>query len=312
MAGIGIVNNPRSRRNLRAPETARRLRALLDDDGELADASTPDELAEAIERFRAQEVDFVAVNGGDGTGHFVLTALARAYGDRPLPAIALLRGGSMNTVAHAHKLRGTPEAILRGVLEHRRTGAPLRTVVRDLLSVQADDGPVREGFLFGTGAVVSFLEAYDGRRDAGPRPAALLVLRAIGSALVRGRFAASLAAREWLRVVCDGEEWPDASFLAVLAGSVPEIGLGFAPFARCDEQPGFFHAVGVTGTLLQVVAHAPRIWLGRPWRRTLAYDAVARDLVIEDPVRFTIDGDLYEARETVRVRTGPMIRLVLP
>ncbi len=252
------------------------------------------------------------MNGGDGTGHYVLTELARAYRDRPLPALALLRGGSMNTVAHAHRLRGTPEAILRGVLEHRRTGAPLRTVVRDLLAVEADGGPVRDGFLFGTGVVAAFLEAYYGRREAGPLPAALLVLRAIGSALVRGRLAAALSARDRLRVLCDGEEWPDASFLSVLAGSVPEIGLGFTPFSRCDEQPGFFHAVGVTGTILQVVAHVPQIWLGRPWKRTLAYDAVTRDLVIDAPARFTIDGDLYQAREQVRVRTGPMVRVVLP
>jgi hypothetical protein len=249
---------------------------------------------------------------GDGTAHYVLTALARAYRDRPLPAIALLRGGSMNTVAHAHRLRGTPEAILRGVLEHRRSGAPLRTVVRDLLAVEADGAPAREGFLFGSGAAVAFLEAYYGRRDSGPWQAALLVLRTIGSALVGGRLAASLTARERHRVLCDGEEWPDASFLAILAGSIPEIGLGFSPFTRCDEQPGFFHAVGLTGTLPQVIAHAPRIWLGRPWKRTLAYDAVTRDLVIEGPMRFTIDGDLYEAREVVRVRTGPMVRLVLP
>jgi diacylglycerol kinase family enzyme len=312
MAGIGIVNNPRSRRNLRAPETARRLRALLDDDGEVADASTPDELAGAIERFRAREFDLVAVNGGDGTGHYVLTALARAYRGRPLPAIALLRGGSMNTVAHAHDLRGSPEAILRGLLEHRRSGSPLRSVVRDLLAVETDGGPPREGFLFGTGAVASFLDAYYARRNQGPLSAALLVLRTIGSAIVRGRLAQALMARERLRVVCDGEEWPDGPFLSILAGSVPEIGLGFAPFTRCDEQPGFFHAVGVTGTLLQVVAHAPRIWLGRPWRRTLAYDEVTRDLVIEGPVRFMIDGDLYEARDAVRVRTGPPVRLVLP
>jgi hypothetical protein len=39
---------------------------------------------------------------------------------------------------------------------------------------------------------------------------------------------------------------------------------------------------------------------------------VTRDLVIDGPVRFTVDGDLYEAREAVRVRTGPPVRVVLP
>jgi diacylglycerol kinase (ATP) len=312
MAGIGIVNNPKSRRNLRSPETARRLRALLDGEGEVADAATREELALAVERFRAHGIDVLALNGGDGTGHVVLTAFAEAYGDAPLPSVALLRGGAMNTVADAHKVRGSPESLLKGLLDRRRAGVPMRTVERDLLSVEADGAPRRCGFLFGTGAVVTFLEAYYRTGHPTPATAAALLVGAVGSALVGGRFAAALTARETLRVSSDGDEWPDEPFLAVLAGAVPEIGFGFTPFARCDEQPGFFHAVGVTGSTLQVAAHLPQIWLGRPWKRGLAVDAVARDLVIEGPVRFTIDGDLYDAQEGARLRTGPPVRLVIP
>lgn len=312
MSGIGIIHNPRSRRNARAPETARRLRALVDGDGELAEATTQDELARALERFRASGIDVLAVNGGDGTGHVVLTAFARAYGREPLPALALLRGGAMNTVADAHHLRGSPESILRAVLERRRAGQPFRTVERDLLGVASDGAEPRFGFLFGTGAVVAFLEAYYATGHASPLTAAALLARVVGSALLGGKFAAGLAQRERLRAMADGDEWPDGPYLALLAGAVPEIGFGFKPFARCDEQPGFFHAVGVTGSALQVAARLPQIWLGRPWRRSLAVDAVTRDLRVDGPLRFTIDGDLYTAEREVRVQTGPPVRLVLP
>jgi diacylglycerol kinase family enzyme len=315
MGGIGIVNNPRARRNLRAPETARRLRALLDGDGEVVDASTHDELARAVERFRAQRIEVLGVNGGDGTGHVVLGAFAEAYRGAPLPAIALLRGGAMNTVADAHKLRGSPESILKAILEQRRSGVTWRTVERDLLSVEADGEAPRHGFLFGTGAVVTFLDAYYRTGHATPATAAALLVRAVGSALVAGRFATALTAREELRVTADRDEWPDGPFLAVMAGAVSEIGFGFKPFSRCDEQPGFFHAVGITGSTLQVAAHLPGIWFGRPWKRSLAMDAVTRDLVLEGgpgPIRFTIDGDLYQADEAVRIRTGPAVRLVMP
>jgi diacylglycerol kinase (ATP) len=313
MAGIGIVNNPRSRRNRLSPETGRRLGALLDGEGEVVDASTHEELAQAVERFKGRGIDLLGVNGGDGTGHVVLSAFAEAYGAAPLPALALLRGGAMNTVADAHKLRGSPESILKSILERRRAGAALRTVERDLLSVQAAGMPPRLGFLFGTGAVVAFLEAYYRTGHTSPAMAAVLLVRAVGSALVAGHFAAQITSRETLHVTADGEEWPDESYLSVLAGAVPELGFGFTPFSRCDEQPGFFHAVGVTGSTLQVAAHLPRIWLGRPWKRQLALDAVTRDLVIEGPagVRFTIDGDLYETAGAVRVRTGPPVRLVV-
>jgi len=312
MAGIGIVSNPLARRNRRSPDTDQRLRALVDGEGELATAATVDELAPIVERFRSSRIDVLGVNGGDGTGHVVLTAFARAYGGAPLPTVALLRGGAMNTVADSHKLRGSPESILKALLERRRAGLPFQTVERDLLAVEAEGVPPRYGFLFGTGAVVTFLDEYyrTGRPTAAM--AAALLLRAIGSALVGGRFAAALKARDFLRVTADGEEWPDEPYLAVIAGAVPEIGFGFTPFSRCDEQPGFFHAVGVTGSTVQVAAHLPQIWLGRPWRRSLAMDAVARELAVEGPVRFTVDGDLYAAREWVRVRTGPSVRIIVP
>ncbi len=312
MAGIGIVNNPLARRNLRSPETARRLRTLLDGEGEVADAATRDELQRAVARFKSHGIDVLGVNGGDGTGHVVLTAFAEAYGGAPLPSVALLRGGAMNTVADAHKLRGSPESILRSLLERRRAGVACRTVERDLLSIEVDRAGPSYGFLFGTGLVVVFLDAYYRSGHPTPAMAAALLVRAIGSALVGGRFASALTAREFHRVSTDGDEWPDEPFLTVIAGAVPEIGFGFTPFARCDEQPGFFHAVGVTGPTLQLAAHLPQIWLGRPWKRTLAVDAVTRDLVVEGPVRLTVDGDLYQAHESVRVRTGPPVRLIVP
>lgn len=313
MGGIGIVNNPRSRRNRRDPGIAQKLRLLLDHDGEVLDASTPEELDLALARFRASGIDVLGVNGGDGTGHVVLTAVARAWDGAPLPKLALLRGGAMNTVAHAHGIRGGPEAIVRDLLARRRARRPPRAVERDLLRVAADGGEPRYGFIFGTGVVVAFLEAYYAAGDPSPFTAARMLARAIGSAVTGGRFAASLTKRERLRVTTDGEEWPDAAWLTVVAGSVPEIGFGFRAFARCDEQPGFFHVVGVHGTPVQVARALPRIHGGRPWRRRLAKDEVARDLVLEgEAPRFTVDGDLYAARRAIRVSTGPAIEVLLP
>jgi diacylglycerol kinase family enzyme len=313
MAALGVLSNPRSRRNLRSPETLARLRAIAGSDAEVAEAATPEALAEAVERFRTRRVDLLAVNGGDGTTHLAVTALARAWGGEPLPMLALLRGGAMNTVAHAHGIRGTPEALLRALVERRRSGAPLRTVDRDLLAVSADGTPERLGFLFGTGAVVRFLEAYYRSARPGPATAAALLVRAVVSALLGGRLAAALIERAPLRIVADAEEWPDERYAAVLAGSVPELGFGSKPFARCAEQPGFFHAVGVTAPLLPLALCLPRLRAGRPWRRRHALDEVARQLVLTSHrPRYTVDGELYQAEERVTVSTGPGVEVVVP
>lgn len=313
MGGIGIVNNPRSRRNRRRPGLARELRVRLGDEGEVIDASTPEELDRAVERFHAAGIDVLGVNGGDGTGHMVLSAFARAWDGAPLPRILLLRGGAMNTVAHGHGIRGGPDAILREVLIRRYHGFPLRTVERDLLRVEADGGAPRHGFIVGTGVVVSFLEAYYATGRPTPLTAAWLVLKAIASAAAGGEWGERLATRAELRVTGDGDEWPAPAFLTVLAGSTPDIGFGVKAFHRCAEQPGFFHAVGVTGSPLQVALNLPRIRAGKPWRRRIALDEVARELVIEgDRPRYTIDGDLYEAAESIRISTGPGVEIILP
>jgi diacylglycerol kinase family enzyme len=313
MGGIGIVNNPRSRRNLGRPRIARRLREMVGDDGEVRDASTLEELSAAVDSYRKAGIDVLGVNGGDGTAHVVLTAFAKAYDGAPLPKVLLMRGGAMNTVAHGHHIRGTPEGILREVLIRRRHGYPLRTVERDLLRVVADEAAPSYGFIFGTGAVVSFLEAYYATGRPSAATAAYLLVRAIASAALGGAFAESLMRRDRLRVASDGDEWPDGSYLALLAGSTPDIGFGFKAFARCAEQPGFFHAVGVTANLGQVALAIPRLYRGAPYRRRVAQDEVARALVAEgEGIRYTVDGDLYAARRSVRVETGPAVEIVLP
>jgi hypothetical protein len=45
----------------------------------------------------------------------------------------------------------------------------------------------------------------------------------------------------------------------------------------------------------------------------MAQDEVARELVAEgEGIRYTVDGDLYAARRSVRVDTGPGVEIVLP
>jgi len=310
MGAIGIVNNPLALRNRRSPALADRLRALLGAEGEVADAASDEELLRVAERFRARGVELLGVNGGDGTGQRVLTALAAAYGGTTLPPVALLCAGALNSVAASLSIRGSPESILKTALDRRRAGA-LPVAERDALVVEADDAPPRLGFLFGTGLAVALLEAY-GRGRPGRLSAAWLAARATISVLAGGPLATQLGERQALRVSVDGDEWPDEPFLCLLAGSIPRIWPGFRPLSRCDEQPGFFHTVGVTGSSRLLVAHLPSIWMGRPWKRSLAVDAVARELTIEGPVRFAVDGELYAARHAVRVRTGPIVRLFVP
>jgi diacylglycerol kinase (ATP) len=216
----------------------------------------------------------------------------------------------MNTLAGNHGLRGTPEALLQAELRRRRAGAPPEVVERDLLRVEADGRPPVHGFLFGTGAAVTFLERFYAGGRPSPLRAWLLVARAAASALVGGRLGQALTRREPLRVTSDGDEWADQAYLTLLAGTVPSIGLGFRALSRCAEQPGFFHAVGVHGTLPELL---PRVHRGAPWRRRAALDVVARELTVEgEAVRYLVDGDLYPPARRLRLSTGPALQVLVP
>jgi hypothetical protein len=288
MAGIGIVNNPRARRNLRSPGTARRLSALLDGEGEVADASTREELDRVVSRFRACGIDVLGVNGGDGTGHVVLTAFASAYGAEKLPAVVLLRSGAMNTVADSHRLRGSPESILRALLERRRSRSPCRAVERDLLAVEADGGGPMHGFLFGTGAVVAFLDAYYRSGHPAPATAAALLVRAVGSALVGG---------------CRGNRWARWGRVSCAWCRIVRV----RPVRALRRAARFFHRrhhrIGAPDQ--------PRA-SGSAGLETHAGARRSRATSGSGPGALPLDGDLYQARESVRIRPGPPIRLLLP
>jgi diacylglycerol kinase family enzyme len=313
MGGIGIVNNPRAARNRRDPGTGARLARLLGDGGLVRDAATPESLAGALADLRAAGVDTLAINGGDGTCHVALSAAVTAWAGAPLPRLLVLRGGTMNTLAGNHGLTGGPEEILEAELRRRRAGVPPALLERDLLRIEADGGPPLHGFLFGTGAAVTFLDRFYGGGRPSPLRAWLLVARAAGSALVGGPFGQSLTRRELLRISSDGDEWADQAYLALLAGTVPSLGLGFRALSRSAEQPGFFHAVGVHGTLPQVVRLLPRVHRGAPWRRRAALDVVARELTAEgDAIRFMVDGDLFPPARLLRLSTGPAVQVLGP
>src|SRR5262245_52846991 len=90
----------------------RRLGYLIGSRG-AAEATRPlDHLYRVAEEFKKAEIDMLGLNGGDGTIHHTLTAFSKAYGDQPLPQVALLRGGTMNTICNSLGLKGDPPKLL--------------------------------------------------------------------------------------------------------------------------------------------------------------------------------------------------------
>src|SRR6202044_3153267 len=115
--------------------------------------------------------------GGDGTNHVTITGFLGVYAPGkatigadacPLPPVAFLRGGTMNTVANSVGVRhDKPEGLLGRLLRAyaERAVSPLANVERHVMRIAGRDaGPggdaTKYGFLFGTGVVYGFLAEY--------------------------------------------------------------------------------------------------------------------------------------------------------
>src|SRR4051795_520173 len=155
MAGIGVVLNPHSRRNLNDPRAALRLARTLGDHGVVRTAHNRDDLARIAEDFRKLEIDVLGISGGDGTNYVTITGFLAVYADEPLPPLAFLRGGTFNTVANAVGVpRGGPEGLLAKLIAGylARKHQPLRSASRQVMRIGE-----HYGFIFGTGAIYGFI-----------------------------------------------------------------------------------------------------------------------------------------------------------
>lgn len=312
MPGIALLLNPRAKRHQRDPALATRLTRQLHDQGLVFRAKSLQELTQVAEELRRREVDVVAVAGGDGTNHLTISELVQVYGDARLPYFALLRGGTMNTTANSFGIsRRKPETLLARYLSmYSRHGfEPMRFVESHVLQVHD-----RCGFIFGTGAIHGFIAEYNRRPERSAAWAAKVLSTAIASAAVGGEVIQRVAAR-WCGHVSfeDGSAFPDRDYLTVGASTCGQIGLGFRPFYRSTELPGYLHFLGIHCSPSSFIQGLGKIRQGKALGGNRTYEKLAKEahLIARDGVvRYTLDGDVYAHEGPLRVACGPRIRIL--
>lgn len=311
-ARLVVVTNPRSRRNRRDPGLRERLRALVGDAGVVEAPGSREELAALATRLAADPPAVLALHGGDGTSHSVLTALWRA-GLRELPPVLLLPAGTMNTIASGLGLRGRDLAVLRRALPRLAEPASLPHTARSLLVADGGDGP-QLGFLFGNGVISNYLHAYYEGSEPTPAKALWVLARGVLSSFVNGAAFRRLVAPAEVRVEVDGGTWAPERYVAVGAGTVDDIGFRFRPFFRAPSAPGRIHLLGIACPPFSFVLELPRIWLAKPTRHPDIHTALTPGFTLRSagPIDFMVDGDFHRGGREVVVTAGPTVRFLLP
>ena len=274
-----------------------------------ADVRVTNSIAEidpVIKEFRKLGIPYVAICGGDGTHHHVLSRFLDIYRKDPIPPLLHLRAGTMNTQPRTINLKGKPGQILRRLIAILKENGNPKTFVRDTIRV----GDLY-CFIFGVGMTANFLAEYYRGEGTGPKKALQTIMLAVRG-VVFGADVGTLFDRLDCKVVVDGNLVPHNDFIAVIASTVDDIGIGFKPMHRAYEKDGTFHVLSVGCQASDVVRYLPKIKTGKPIKHPYLFDAIGKKLIItsDKKMLYTMDGDLYEAKGKLVAEAGPPVKLV--
>lgn len=259
MARVGIINNVEAGRNRkRLAQVRAMVRRRATEVLEVGDLAS---IGEATREMVAREVEVLAVNGGDGTAHAVITQLLNLRD--VIPELAIVPGGTTNMTANDLNGRIPLERALQAVFEQAACEPDARRrVSRPLLEVTAGAESAQYGFFFGAGAVLQgmrhFRQHVASRGLIDERAACMSVLRGLAG-LARGE--PDWGAGHAVAVHALGDEDAPVDSAVVLATTLERLLLGLRPWWGVG--PGPIHLTSVGKRPRALLRLAPALLRGR-------------------------------------------------
>lgn len=338
---IGVITNPKSRKNRGHPDRAERLQSILGNLGEVHATESVDSIKPILREFLRKRARYWVADGGDGALHWMLRMGMEVLEEEefagkniPLPLLPT-NGGTIDFVAQNVGIKGNAESILtrlRGLVE---SGGSIEEIEVDSMLIEgiqetdAGEASFRTyGFACAAGGVGQrFFSKYYADTDPNARtivkvvgktlaslPVALSPLRRVpGMSRNLGRYAREMLEPARARVTMDGMILPDETFTGVHIASM-SINLGnvFRFFGKAEE-PGMMHALMGSPSPMAMVFNLPRMTLGKELRGKKIIDRPCRELTMEalgdELLAPVIDGEYYRDLRKVSFKIGPRIRI---
>jgi len=305
-----LLSNPTSRFNRRHLAEVRR---RIDGAANIRHVETQhiDDVAAALADLAMEDTRVIAINGGDGTVHLVLSALMNGDAFREPPIVAVLPGGTTNMTAR--DLNGGAVRFF-DALERFIARAPDAhgAQPRHVLQVRQSGAADRYGFFFGMGAIVRGIRFCHERvyrmgfRDEWAGGVALL--RGAWGILTReSAFTKSVP----LTFTVDAARvQADANLFFVSA--LEQLLLGIRPFWGEGDAP--LRATLVRRHPRRFARTLPALLRGRP-HPNLTPEAGYSSWRLEQmhvcgAGLFTIDGEIYESERSLRVHAAGPLRFL--
>ncbi len=257
-------------------------------------------------------VQLILTDGGDGTFHYVWNA-AQLEAGAGAPHILPLNSGTLNIIAQFAGERRKPEQILD---DWRSRAGFDRFALAPALNIELDlaDGGSRRftGIVaLAAGVAVRALELYNADARPGPRAILRLLWAATRSLAAGGGFLDDLLRTDSLDVRVNGEPAESGAFHVAAAGAFPMSLAGLLRAFPDADAAGFALWLGrierreIPGLILRLAA-------GRPLRAAQLTERKVQSVEFRasgNPLRPYVDGELQPPCSSVRIITGPVLRL---
>lgn len=309
---VGLIRNPFSHGNERAVHNDIARTNVL-----VASPSSRSQLPEILAGFAEKGVDYIAIDGGDGTVRDVLTCGVSSFGD-DWPTLIILPRGKTNALAH--DLGISPNWTIDEALEAaRRETAVIR---RPLVVAQHGDTERAQvwGFVLGAGAYTPATNLGQAAHNFGAFNAVVVGVTVFFSLfqMLFGR-----PGNVWRRGTrmqlrdAEGNELPHAGGGArderylVFASTLETLPAGLRPFKGIDAP---LRLGVVDNSRRRLLLRLPAMLFGHIGKASQRLGAKAHgleafDLDISD--KFILDGEAFP-RGSYRVFSGPRLRFIVP
>ena len=294
---LGVLSNPNSggnRKGLSAVNQVLRYQA----DALHREVVTIADTAAALVEFMRNEVNLVAINGGDGTIQTVLTALFDRKPYEQIPLLAILRAGTDSIIARDIGIRGSRDRGLRKLINwaHRPDGTGA-LVTRPVIRLQSSS---RQHPLYGMifGAAVIYQGILFCRRNihtmgvTGALAPSLTLARFLWGVIRRNR---QYAAPEPVTIELDQTAPIRKEFLMVLVSTTERFFLGLRPYWGTETAPLHFTAIADRAQhlmrVLPSMARGQRCRLRTPENGYFSHNANEVRLKLNSG--FMLDGELH-------------------
>lgn len=307
MSGIGIITNPYSKKNLKKPGHKIMLGYILGNKGVYQITENLDALERVAQEFKAQNIEILGINGGDGTIQRTITTFIHVYKNQPLPKIALLRGGTINIIAGNLGLKGSSKTLLLDLVEKYHEGSDFTEI--PIRTIKCDN---QYGFMFTGGFASTFLEEYY-KNKTGPLGAALFSLKLAISALRNKGLIKKLVKN--IQLTYSGTQTKEKTCTAntILASTLPSLPLFLKLFTRVAGTTSFFQLFLLKNRPVEIVYMCLKLLFRMNLSKFGMVDILTQDICIRTQSKMLIgmDGEIFGQQNTFSLSLGPVLTFIL-